>query len=75
MCRARDPKALAVDAPITPWEGFTLLYLIPPFLPRVLKRIKAEGIPAILIAPDWPRRAWYADLVNLLADNSWPLPL
>lgn len=77
VSRSRDPKALAVDALITPWTGFQLLYLFPPLplLPRVLKRVKLEGVPAILVAPDWPRRAWYADLVNLLADAPWPLPL
>lgn len=77
VSRARDPKALATDALVAPWKGFQLLYLFPPLplLPRVLKRVKMEGVPAILIAPDWPRRAWYADLVNLLADAPWPLPL
>lgn len=76
VSRARDPEALAVDALVLPWTGFDFLYLFPPLplLPRVLKRVKAEGTPAVLIAPDWPRRTWYADLVHLLADAPWPLP-
>lgn len=28
--------------------------------PCFLKRVKAEGTPAILSTPDWPRRPWYA---------------
>ncbi|XP_044151545.1 nuclear pore complex protein Nup155 [Bufo gargarizans] len=77
VARSRDPQALAVDALVLPWSQFDLLYLFPPIplLPRVLKRLKAARVPAILVAPDWPRRAWYADLVFLLADVPWRLPL
>lgn len=76
LARARDPKAYGADALVLPWREFSLLYVFPPFplLPRVLRRIAAEGVPAILIAPDWPRRSWYADLMLLLADAPWPLP-
>lgn len=33
------------------------------------KKKGGEGIPVILIAPDWPRQMLYLDLVILLADS------
>lgn len=76
MARARNPPILAVDALVTPWGEFAHLYLffLPP-IPRVPKQVKMEGTHAIMIAPDGPRRAWYVDLVKLLADAPWPLHL
>ncbi|CAJ0928014.1 unnamed protein product [Ranitomeya imitator] len=76
VSRSRDPLAVGVDALAIPWSQFELPYLFPPLplLPKLLKKIKAEGVPVILIAPDWPRRAWFAELVNLLADAPWRLP-
>ncbi|CAJ0968531.1 unnamed protein product [Ranitomeya imitator] len=64
VSRYRDPQAIAVDALVLSWNQFHLSYLFPPLalLPRVIKKIKSERVPAILIAPDWPRRTWYADL-------------
>ncbi|CAJ0936185.1 unnamed protein product [Ranitomeya imitator] len=76
VSRSRDPLAVGVDALAIPWSQFELPYLFPPLplLPKLLKKIRAEGVPVILIAPDWPRRAWFAELVNLLADAPWRLP-
>ncbi|CAJ0944457.1 unnamed protein product [Ranitomeya imitator] len=76
VSRSRDPLAVGVDALAIPWSQFELPYLFPPLplLPKLLKKIKVEGVPVILIAPDWPRRAWFAELVNLLADAPWRLP-
>ncbi|CAJ0938741.1 unnamed protein product, partial [Ranitomeya imitator] len=37
---------------------------------RLLKII-AEGVPVFLTAPDWPRRFWFAEIANLLADFLW----
>lgn len=52
-----------VDALSIPWT-FSLAYLFTPLplLPRVLKRIKRERVVVMLVAPDWPRRAWFSDL-------------
>ncbi|CAJ0940921.1 unnamed protein product [Ranitomeya imitator] len=48
---------------------FHLPYLFSPLplLPSVIRKIKIERVPAILVAADWPRRSWYADLGQLLA--------
>ena len=76
LSRARDPGACGADALVLPWRGFARPYIFPPIplLPKVLRKIAAEGVSVILVAPDWPRRSWYADLMLLLADAPWPLP-
>ncbi|XP_073430315.1 sex comb on midleg-like protein 2 isoform X4 [Dendrobates tinctorius] len=70
VARSLDPQAIAADALVLPWNQFRLPYLFPPLplLPRVIRKIRREKVPAILLAPDWPRRAWYADLVQLVVD-------
>ncbi|XP_075052983.1 uncharacterized protein LOC142139351 [Mixophyes fleayi] len=49
--RSRDPLAHASDAMTIPWR-FRLVYLFPPipFQSRVLKKLKRERVPAILVA-------------------------
>ncbi|KAJ1085596.1 hypothetical protein NDU88_005726 [Pleurodeles waltl] len=44
-----------------------LLYAFPPIplIPRVLRKIRQDRAQVILIAPDWPRRVWYSDLLQL----------
>ncbi|CAJ0931053.1 unnamed protein product [Ranitomeya imitator] len=76
IARSRDPQAIGVDALISPWHQFQLPYVFPPLplLPKVIRKIKTEGVPVILVAPDWPRRAWYAELVQLVADVPLRLP-
>ncbi|CAJ0941860.1 unnamed protein product [Ranitomeya imitator] len=75
IAQSHDPAAIGADALVHSWHQFRLPYIFPPLplLPRVIK-IRAEGIPVILIAPDWPHRAWYAELVQLVADVPWRLP-
>ncbi|CAJ0947618.1 unnamed protein product [Ranitomeya imitator] len=55
---SRDPQAIGVDALISPWHRFHFLYVFPPLplLPKVIRKIKLEGVPLILVAPNWPRR-------------------
>ena len=58
-----DPKAYAVDAMSFPWEGM-FAYAFPPFrfLSAVLRKISVEQCLIILIAPAWPKQAWFPDL-------------
>ncbi|XP_073438898.1 uncharacterized protein [Dendrobates tinctorius] len=76
VSRYRDPLTIGVDALVIPWTQFRLPYLFPPLplLPRLVKKIKEEGVPVILIAPYWPRRAWFAEIINLLAGTPLRLP-
>lgn len=41
--------------------------------PLLLCRIDAKRI--LLLAPDWPHRPWYGDVVRLVTDALWRLPL
>ncbi|XP_073409036.1 uncharacterized protein [Dendrobates tinctorius] len=58
MARTHDPRSLGADALVQDWSQFRLLYIFPPLplIARVVRKIKQEGVPTILIAPDWPRR-------------------
>lgn len=67
-----DPEALAVDAMLLDWSGL-FLYAFPPFrmLGEVLKKFRAhKGVSMILIAPWWPGRSWFPELLEKVVD--WP---
>lgn len=72
---SRDPGAEAIDALRSPWPS-GLLYAFPPFplISRVLKKLLEEKAELILLAPRWPRRNWYADLVSLSVARPWNIP-
>lgn len=59
------------------WRSFGLQlayeFLLMKILPQLLDKIEEERVPVILIAPIWPRRMWYTDLLRLLVDKLWPL--
>ena len=77
MSRTRDPMACGADALVCPWHQFKLLYAFPPLqlLPRLLRRIRVEHKPVILVAPAWPRRAWYSLILKMAVGDPWTLPL
>jgi hypothetical protein len=55
-----DPLAFAVDAMSLSWDGM-FAYAFPPFrfLLQVLLKIKQSDCKIILIAPAWPKQAWF----------------
>lgn len=55
-----------VDALHILWPQ-ALLYAFPPLplMPAVVRKILREKAEVIFIAPYWPRRPWFADLVSL----------
>lgn len=65
MAKSLDVLAEATDALVAPWDQYNLLYAFPllPLILHLLRRVEAERIPVILVAPDWPRRllmpAWW----------------
>jgi hypothetical protein len=71
-----DQRALITDAFRIHW-GSVLGYAFPPvkLIPRVLRKIRSDQTTVILIAPRWPRRPWYSDLLSLLVDVPLELPL
>ena len=71
-----DPLALMEDAFVHPWAGLEV-YAFPPFalIRRVLNcLIKTQSCRMILVAPLWPHREWYADLLSLLVAQPLGLP-
>ncbi|KAA0701345.1 hypothetical protein E1301_Tti024361 [Triplophysa tibetana] len=70
------PAPLGVDALVQTWPR-RRLYAFPPIalLPQVLERVRQEGIRLLLIAPYWPARVWFSDLLMLLEGQPWEIPL
>ena len=72
-----DPAAFAVDAMSLDWDSL-FGYAFPPFtlIPVVLRKIRSSASCCIiLIAPLWPKRSWFTDLLDLLIDHPVPLPV
>ena len=72
-----DPAAWAVDALSLSWNQM-FGYAFPPFVlvPVVLEKIRlSKQCRIILIAPCWPQRSWFNQLLNCLVDSPIRLPL
>ena len=69
-----DPQALQIDAMEMSWVGIQA-YAFPPWslLQQVVTKIRKDQPRLILIAPFWPSKAWFPDLLSLC--HSRPLPL
>ena len=71
-----DPQAVFEDAFHHPWDGLDL-YAFPPFplVSRVIARVKESSrIAMTLVAPLWPEKEWFADLLLILAQPPLALP-
>ena len=64
-----DPQAWAVDALNIPWENL-VAYAFPPtaLLPKVVQKLQSQICRIILIAPGWPTKPWFWDLVEMSLD-------
>ena len=60
------PNAYATDALSVPWEGM-FAYAFPPIclIPKVIQHMRQYHCRLILIAPLWPRRQWYTQLLQM----------
>ena len=73
---AWEPKATGVDAFLQPWDNLQA-YAFPPIaiIRRVLLKLRAShNCDLTLIAPFWPQREWFPDLLELLSDIQIELP-
>ena len=73
---AWEPKAAGVDAFLQPWDNLQA-YAFPPIaiVKRVLYKLRAShDCDLTLIAPFWPQREWFPDLLELLSDIPIELP-
>ena len=71
-----DPQAVFEDAFHHPWDDLNL-YAFPPFalVGRVIARVQQSSRVAMtLVAPLWPEKEWFADLLLLLTQPPLVLP-
>ena len=72
-----DPRALGTDALLQNWDGHQV-YTFPPWslILLVLKKLRlSSGVLMTLVAPVWPHRPWFPDLLDLVVDGPVQLPL
>ena len=72
-----DPPAAGTDAFLQPWDGLQA-YAFPPWsiIPRVLAKLReSRGTELTLVAPYWPQRTWFPDLLHLSLAPPVALPL
>ena len=69
-------RAFATDALSISWENM-FAYAYPPIclIPKVLNHMLQHHCEIILIAPQWPRRHWYTQLLQLLIACPIQLPV
>ena len=70
------PMAAGTDAMLQSW-GSLQAYAFPPFamISQVLVKVRAsQGLELTLIAPFWPQRPWFPELLELLILPPLPLP-
>ena len=73
----RDPLAAGTDAFLQRWDGLQA-YAFPSWsvIPQVLAKLRVSpGTELTLIAPYWPQRAWFPDLLHLSLAPPVALPL
>ena len=71
-----DHNALEMDALLQDWNGWQA-YAFPPWslIPAVLKKLRSSsGVLLTIIAPYWPQRPWFTDLLDLVVDGLVALP-
>ena len=71
-----DPQAAFEDAFAHPWDDLDV-YAFPPFalLSRVIARVRESSrLEMTLVAPLWPAKEWFADLLLLLTQPPLALP-
>ncbi len=70
------PAPLGLDAMVQTWPRLRL-YTFPSIvlLPGVQERVRRDGVRLLLVAPFWPGRVWFSDLVSLLDGSPWEIPV
>ena len=63
----RDPLSAGTDVLLQSWDGF-LAYAFPPWsiLPQVMAKLRVSNESLLtLVAPYWPQRPWFVNLLQL----------
>ena len=69
-------NAMGTDALLRNWNGWQA-YAFPPWslIPAGLKKLRSSsGVPLTIVAPYWPQRPWFPDLLDLVVDGPVALP-
>ena len=72
-----DPQSAGTDAMMQSWDGLQA-YAFPPFslLHRVPFKVRqSRGLELTLVASFWPQHPWFLDLLELLVEIPFFLPL
>ena len=72
-----DHNALGTDALLQNWNGWQA-YAFPPWslITTVLKKLRSSsGVLLTIVAPYWPQRPWFPDLLDLVVDGPVALPV
>ena len=71
-----DQKVLSIDALSMDWNRIHA-YAFPPFhlIPAVINKIWLSQCKIVLIAPLWPDRPWFSELLGLLVSPPVSLPV
>ena len=69
------PTGLGCRCPKIPWENL-VAYAFPPtaLLPKVVQKFQSQICRIILIAPGWPTKPWFWDLLEMSLDIPRQLP-
>ena len=67
-----DPGSQESNAMYQPWSKM-FPHAFPPFslIPRVLSKLRKEGIIVILVAPTWQSQAWYSVLLSMYSQSTF----
>ena len=71
-----DPQSIGADAFLHPWDNL-MAYAFPPFtlVRRVLNKVReSHNLVLTLIAPFWPQKEWFPDLLESLLEPPLRLP-
>ena len=71
-----EQNALGTDALLQSWDGWQA-YAFPPWslIPAVFKKLRSSsGVLLTIVAPYWPQRPWFPDLLDLVVDGPVALP-
>ena len=72
-----DLRAMGTDALLHCWDGLQVYAFLPwSLIPLVLKKLRLSSrVLMIPIAPYWPQRLWFPELLELMVDRLVALPL
>ena len=66
----QDSGAARRDAfAVASWPQDSYAFPPPPLLPKVLEKIKGQGVTLILVAPRWTAAAWWSTLLSLTKEG------